>query len=326
MKFAMVSDAQFNGRMTSISGNVFDWGTYLEGQHFWIHDVKKDWTRLNEFDVVMILDLKRWLDLSLEMMDVAQNPLYLFYPEGGDDIYFSMTFEEQKRMFRILKRVDLIGCADERWIDFYNSLFGDKAFFMHVPMPDVVTEYRYWRNYQNKSNDVLLCCNLGLDELRYKTNLINMIAVIKKSGVRCTMVEIDTACSEFVSGFFDMIITYSPRVDMVTYMDRFVSRHLCLLNLSDIIGTSRNAIIGASCGTPVIGNIRSHTQKRLFPGLAVDPLDIEGAANRIKRLIEDKYWYSKVVDFAKAELPYYSKESAMNRLKTAIESKAKVTA
>ena len=144
---------------------------------------------------------------------------------------------------------------------------------------------------------------------------------MKKANVNCVMVEVEESHAEFVSNFFGINIKVSRRVDMTMYADVFVSTSLCLLNLSDIIGTSRNAIVGAGCGTPVIGNIRSHTQRRLFPDLAVDPLDVEKIAGLIKRLIEDKEYYAHVCVQAKEKLPYYSTENALRRFSEAVKSK-----
>jgi len=322
MKFAIISDSQFNGKIaTGMNGNIFDWAVLFKGWHFWIHDVKKDFSRLDEFDVILMVDVSRWFVLAIEMMEVAKKPKYVFYPEGGEDVYFRGTFEEQRYGCEIFRRVNLIGCADEDWIEFYNTLFGNKAFFMHVPTPDFISNCTYWRDWQSKTDDVLLCCNLGMDWDRSKTNLLKSVAAIKKAKVNCMMVEIPESHASFISGFFGINTKISRRVDMKTYADRFVARSLCLLNLSDIIGTSRNAIVGAGCGTPVIGNIKSHTQRRLFPDLAVDPIDTKKISELIRKLISDKEYYAHACIQAREKLPYYSMENALHRVNEAVKSK-----
>ena len=327
MKFSMVSGAAFTGKISGEPDNVFGWISALDGYHFHINKIRDNFSPLYEFDAVLMVDVSRWADDALRLVSKKSKAKFIFYPEAGDEMYFRQAFEKQKLYCEILKEVDLIGCADEDWIDFYNSLFGNKAFFMHVPMSKSVMTCEYWRDWQSKNDTVLVCCNLGMDENRYVTNLIKCFAAIRRSQVNVYFVGLPEDHAEFLHSFFKIDFGFvSSYMTAPQYVDKYVSRHLCLLNLSDLIGTSRNSIVGASCGTPVIGNIKSHTQRRLFPDLAVDPLNTEKISMLIQKLIKDKEYYAHVCAQAKEKLPYYSTENALRRFNEALKSKEAIQA
>jgi len=78
------------------------------------------------------------------------------------------------------------------------------------------------------------------------------------------------------------------------------------------------SITGACCGTAVIGWNESHTQKRLFPDLAVDLYDTDKICILVRKLYKDYEFYKMIADKAFKNTEFYSEENALKRMIDAI--------
>ena len=87
---------------------------------------------------------------------------------------------------------------------------------------------------------------------------------------------------------------------------------------------SRSTVDTAALGVAVVGSNRTQSMNVCYPFTCVDPYDVMGARNLIKRLLEDKSFYNKVVETAKEKVEFYNHENSKYRylssLKDAIEA------
>lgn len=317
-KFAAVSGSSFKGRLTRCSYNIFDWISVWDGVHYPIDEIRANKQELNQYDIVLFLDADRYLDDALVIARQCTCKT-IFYAEGTINTYVSLPFDAQRAFYELLGAVDLVGALEENRMQWYEALWDTKTFFMHTPIPQDVIDGKY-RN-QHKEDQILICCNLGMDEIRYPTNLISSLGVMRNTKRPCVLCEVPpNQVWFFVEKMGVELLSYTTRIDFERYLSKLVAPSRVMLSPSTIIGTSRNAIMGAGCGTPVIGNRDSHTQMKLWPKLGVNIYDIKTMKNLVDRLYEDEKFYKEVCDYAFEQLPHYSLENAKKRFMEAIET------
>jgi len=319
MRFGMISGADWDGKFTGCGNDIFDWISVFEGEHRGVIASRaKNHEGLNEFDVLLMVDVDRYLDDAIQIADECSCKT-VFMAEGTIDRYITMQFDHQKLFFRLLQKVDLIGALEENRMSWYNSLWPEtKTFFMHCPMSDAVINGS--ARVAQKEDRVLACCNLGFGIPYNKTNLITTLGVIKKTGKKLLMCEVPEDQLHFISD--DVGITeysYVGRSPWEHYLRTVVAPSKLMLNTSNMIGTSRNAIFGAGSGTPVIGNMHSHTQQRLWPKLATHVYDVDTMAQMVERLYTDDAFYEDVCAYALEGAQFYSRENAKKRFEEALE-------
>jgi len=318
MKFCIVSGSNFNGKLTcGYMNGIFDWARIFDGTHRHIGDIRDDKTVLNEFDVVLLVDADRYLD---DAVQIAKNCTCktVFCAEGTISSYTAFEFDHQRIFHELLSEVDLIGAFEEDRIPWYESLWDTPAFFMHVPISGELLAGTMPVAAQR--DQVLACCNLGLDKQHAKTNLITSLGVIRKVGHPCLLCEVVENQVWFIAEKMgvEQMQTIS-RIPWNHYIQHVLGPSRMLLNPSDMIGTSRNAIFGAGCGTPVIGNMHSHTQARLFPALSTYIYDTKTMVELAERLYDDQAFYDSVCAYAIEQAQYYSEANAKARFIAALE-------
>jgi hypothetical protein len=318
MKFCMISGANFNGKMTGgYMNGVFDWVRVFDGEHRCIINIRDDKTVLNEYDVVLMVDADRYLDDAIQIATLCDCKT-VFCPEATISAYTAFEFDHQKLFYELLSVVDLIGAFEEDRIQWYESLWDTPAFFMHTPISEEIVSGRM--RQVDKEDRVLICCNLGMDKQHAKTNLITSLGVMRRVKHPCLLCEVVPDQIRFLTetmGIESMdVVTRLPWTD---YTEHIVGPSKLMLNPSDMIGTSRNAIMGAACGTPVIGNMHSHTQARLFPKLSTYIYDVDKMAELIERLYSDSTFYQGVCDYAFEHVDHYSESNALKRFVEALD-------
>lgn len=316
MKFALISEANFRGKVTGYKNNIFDWIRIWDGEHYPYLDIQGKWEILDKYDVVMLGDVDRRLE---DVLSIIRNCKCkkIFYPEGTIQIFTRLPFDHQRLFYELLEKVDLIGAVEENRMQWYESLWKTKVFFLQAPTSPKILKGAY--KSKTKADYVLVCCNLGMDETRYQTNLISSLGVLRKTGKKGFLCEVQNNQVWFFKEKMNVnIVGYSSRLELDGYLTQLVMPAKVILNPSGIIGTSRNAIIGAGCGTPVIGNRDSHTQMRLFPELGTYIYDVKKMAELVNRLYEDDKFYKEICDYAFSKLDYYSIENAKKRFEDAV--------
>ena len=319
MKFCMVSGAEFDGKITSTYMNgIFDWPAIFGGDHRYILSIRDNKKVLNDYDVVLLVDADRYLDDAIQIAKYCECKT-VFCAEGTINAYTQFEFDHQRLFYQLLAEVDLIGALEEDRIPWYESLWNTKVFFMHTPISDEILSGR--KRITEKKDRVLVCCNLGMDKQRTKTNLITSLGVIRKTGKPCLLCEVpENQVWFFVEEMGIKQLDHISRLPWGDYLKHILGPSKLLLNPSDMIGTSRNAIMGAACGTPVIGNMHSHTQKRLFPKLGTYIYDTNAMVELVERLYDDPEFYKEVCDYALEQAQYYSMENSKKRFMDALES------
>lgn len=310
MKFAVISCANFNGKYKKPTYDIFNWCYVLDAMHYYVLDIRDNISVLNNYDVVIFLDVDRYLDNAIQICQECTCKT-VFFPEGTIQIYLKMPFDHQKLFYELLQSVDLIGAAEENMVDWYETVFSTKAFFMHIPITDDFIKGSY-RNMP-KRDVVMVCCNLGMDQERHKTNLITSLGILRKLGKKCILCDVQKEQIPFFKEKMGVnVVSCVGRASVDEYL-KGMRQSVCLLAPSAIIGTSRNAIAGAAVGTPVIGNRDSHTQQRLWPALGTYIYDTEEMISLVNQLYEQKDFYNQCCDYAFEELQFYSTENAKKR-------------
>ncbi len=319
MKLCMVSGADFDGNF--VSGHMdcmFDWVSVFNGVHRSIASIKEDIHQLDEYDVVMLVDADRFLD-DANNIALECSCKTIFVPEGTIYRHLRTPFGNYEKFHRLLQNVDLIGAVEEDRIPWYESIWDTKVFFMHTPASDRLLSGNIKEKVKVKLERILICCNLGFGEPYTQTNLPTSLGIVKKTGKEALLCEIPPDHAKFMVKEFGIEkIRYMGRSPYLFYMQEVIGPSKLLLNPSELIGTSRNAIVGAAVGTPVIGNMHSHTQQRLFPDLCSYIYDTNKMVDLVNRLYEDPIFYKDVCDRAFEEVQYYSKANAKKRFEEAV--------
>lgn len=315
-KFAIISCANWRGKVKNSTANIFDWLLMWDGDHVPHEELNKDITALDNYDICLLLDADRYLDLAIKIAKESKCKT-IFYAEGTLQTYLRMPFQHQEKFYELLQHVDLVGTLEEDLVQWYEAVAGAKAFFMHTPTSDDMVSGRYRKI--PKQGFILVCCNLGMDNERHQTNLISSLGVLKKTDKFGVLCEARPEQMGFYRNVMKVKAQGFCRLHPFFYVVKLVAPAKILLSPSAIIGTSRNAIVGAATGTPVIGSRDSHTQNKLWPKLARYRYDVKGMSELVNRLYDDEVFYKEVCEYAFSQLPYYSVESTKRRFLEAVE-------
>jgi len=86
---------------------------------------------------------------------------------------------------------------------------------------------------------------------------------------------------------------------------------------------SRATVDTAAMGVAVVGSNRTQSMQVCYPHTIVDPFDVTSARRLIRKLLDDKEFYKKVVETVKTNVEWYnhqnSKERYLESLKQALE-------
>ena len=86
------------------------------------------------------------------------------------------------------------------------------------------------------------------------------------------------------------------------------------INLENRYTQGKFSIDCAIAGVPCVGSNTLTAMQKLWPDLAVDAFDLDGAIAKVKRLLEDKQFYNDCINKASANLQYFDVKGSVLRL------------
>ena len=81
---------------------------------------------------------------------------------------------------------------------------------------------------------------------------------------------------------------------------------------------SRATVDTAALGVAVVGSNRTQSMNVCYPHTTVDPYDVKGTRELLRRLIEDEEFYNLVVETAKEKVEFYNHENSRERYLNAL--------
>lgn len=315
LKLAMVSSDTRCGYMTALMGdawNMYYWLYLFRGYHYSYEAVKDTPWELNKYDVVMLSGNPHNFQ---DIVNIAQSikAVTIFYPEGDISLYHDYAIQQTHFMATAIEACDactVMGVQEENTVAYYKSLLKSKVFFLHVPTPDDIVEGALFRKREYKYDDILIYADIK------PTNPLVALGVAKKLGKPVRITGIDEQHVNFIRNYLGIPVTdfKEATVEQITYFLQWVAPSRIMIYPTRWIGSSRQTISGAVCGTPVIGNHDSHTQQRLFPMLGTYIYDMDKMCEVAEKLYTDNKFYDECCAYAMHEALFYGATNSIKRL------------
>jgi len=314
LKFAIVSADSFCGPMRAGGGDfcMYDWSRMFEiCYHYSASYLSNNFSELDKYDLVFLTGHTGYLP-NCKFIAENTKAKTIWFPEGDVSLYNDrFNFDAYIGSW---DACSMIGIVEEDKIPFYQALTKSKVFFMHVPIQEDLINGLFYKDLSQKNNDILIYGDNN------PNNPVVAFAVAKLLNKPISTTVIPEEAINFIKNRYNISVSRaSGKISQIEYLANWVSNSRVMLYPTRWIGTARQNISGAMCGTPVVGNRDSHTQKRLFPKLGTYIYDIEGMCELVNRLYEDPVFYKENVDYAREAVKFYSEENALNRLLQAYE-------
>ena len=305
---------KMNGERDDCTG-FMNWLSVWDGILFSFDEMKKDFSILNNFEVVMFSGHPYYLSLITTMaLALKGKVVTIFLPEGDVSQYDKYGINSfASEVYEAWNAVDVIASMEEDKIPYYKSLTDSLVKFIHVPLDEKMERGLFRVANADKTEHILI----------YGDNNANApltaIAVSRLLDKPIHVVCIDEVKVDKIKKLWGVKIDY-----VLGKMAQYPFLRLlgkCWLHIYPTrwIGSSRESIACAVARTPCIGTDRSHTQRRLFPKLSCDPYDIEKMVALGKRLYTDLEFYDEIVNYAWDNVNFYNLENTKKRFIEAYE-------
>ena len=313
LNFAMVTAdttcGEAQGFLTGDMWNMYYWLHMFKKGYHYSFDYFKDETKiaeLNNYDIVMFSGNDGHLNDIIKIAERIR-AVTIFFPEGDISLYHDKAIHPET--YRAWDACSVVSCVEEDKIPFYEALTHSVVKFLHVPVPETFCNGGFHSGEFNKTNDILIYGDNN------PNNPIVALAIARQLNLPVAITALPAETIEFIKGYFGIRVSrHMGKLSQVEYLQQWVAPSKVIIYPTRWIGTARQVISGALCGTPVIGNRDSHTQKRLFPMLGTYIYDIEKMCELTERLYTDARFYKDCCDFAFEQVKFYSEKSAIRRM------------
>ena len=297
-----------NGERDDCTG-FMNWLSIWKGVLYSYEAMKQDCSVLEQYKAVMFSGHPAYFESLIAIANKLKGKVVtMFLPEGDIsqyDMYGINSFSDVP--YKAMNSVDVICSMEEDKIPYYSAISNTPAVFVHVPIDDRMASGEFRFPIEKKSKHILV----------YADNNPNCPVTVFGLARRLKM-PLKTVCIpeqklESVKQTFDLVIDGAyGKLGQYPFLRLLGS---CLLNVYPTrwIGSSRQSISCAIAGTPCIGSDRSHTQRRLFPDLAVDIYDVQGMAQLIYNLSVDIHLYQYICNKAWSGVQFYNLENTKKR-------------
>ena len=317
-KMALVTADTRDGFITTPMGdhwNMYYWANVLQAYHLSYETLRANPSRLDEFDWAICSGHPQYLETLLEVAEQSKCRI-AFFPEGDVSLYHDRVrcAGAEQFIYRIWNSVDFVAVVEEDKIPFYELFTHVPVKFIHVPVPKRLVRGDYFVGVQGKSRDLLI----------YGDNNPNnphiAFGVARRLRLPVSVTAVPITDVEFYGRYFGVSIARaSEKTDQDDYLRHWMGPSRVCIYPTNWIGTSRQVIAGAACGTPVVGNRDSHVMKRLFPELGVYNYDVRRIIELVTKLYADDEYYRSIVERSRSALEFYSEKNALGRLLLAME-------
>jgi len=320
LRFCLITADTACGPFRNFVGSDF-WNFYYwmhlfdYNYHFNYGIIVKNPEFLNKFDIVMISGNPAHTE---EIFYIAEKckAITIWFPEGDTCLYHdNREGGIRGDAIKAMNACDIVGIVEEDKKPFWDALLYKPVKFLHTPVPDRLCNGAFYANSSLKSNNLLVYGDNN------PNNPLIAFAVAKKLKLPVKVVQINDDIIEFVKHYLGVnVISNEPKMSQVDFLSLFVASSKLIIYPTRWIGTARQVISGAICGTPVIGNRDSHTQQKLFPTLAIYNYDMTKMLELTKRLYDDIDFYEECCKYAFEQVKFYSETNASERMLEAYHS------
>lgn len=311
LKVAMVTADTRDGYITELMGdswNMYYWLYLTKGMQYWFESERLKDNELDKYDVVIFSGYPYYFKKIQELAKQTK-AVTIFFPEGDISLYGDKGIF--KDYWETIDACSAYGSAEEDKIDYFRIMLTHaKPYFMHIPIP---TEWcnGSMRNYNlaSKSKNILIYGD---------NNPNNPTVAVAVARLLNRPIWTNVIGPEDINYIKNVLKVEVPKADGKMSQDEYMAMRVrfswLMVYPTRWIGTGRQVITGAVCGTPVIGSRDSHTQNRLFPELACANYDMKKMTFLAEKLFDDEKYYRKVCDYALDNMRFYSVENALQRL------------
>lgn len=298
--------------------SFLSWVGIWQGKHYSFEAVRQDSKKmsevLSEYKVVIFSGHPQYFAEIIEMArSLRGKAVTAFLPEGDVSQYDLQGINSfQPMAYEAWNECDVFMSMEEDKLEYYRSLTSARVEFVHVPLDPRMEVGEFWVPREEKSKHVVVYGDNN------PNGPITVFGVMRTVGwpIRTVCIE-EGKLGSLVRLFGVDIVSPIWKVPQFEYL-RVLGKSFVHLYPTRWIGSAREVISCAVVGTPCIGTYWSHTQRRLFPGLSVNPWDVVQMRLMIQRLVDDKEFYNTVVEYAWSQVGFYSMELTISRFLQAL--------
>lgn len=295
---------------TGDSTSYYIWSNIWRGYHYSFSEMKKDCSILTKYKFVLVSGDDSYLDTILKICEFLRGETVVaFLPEGDISLYDQLGINSfNGKIYEVFNAVDVIFSFEEDKIPYYSYLTDTPAVFVHVPLDNKMEEGFFKVPIESKSDNIVV----------YGDNNPNcpitacVIAKRLKKPVRTVCIKQEHVEKIKKLLGVDIEVSFAGKLSQYNF-HRLLGNSWVHIYPTRWIGSAREQIACAAVGTPCIGSDKSHTQKRLFPGLATDIYDVEKMTKLASMLYEDKGFYREVTEYAWNNLSFYNLKNTKER-------------
>jgi len=285
---------------------------------------------LNKFDV-LIFELtfyNTWQRHFIEIADKVTAKTLLW--TGAVDRFLRFVKPESLgELTRGLELVDYIGTLNGEDVKTW-KVWAPQAHVFHLPIWYDIPEQQslFPGNISPDSNFVLLCVHtsLWLDDHARRGD-VQSIVIYKRlkemypelRGLTFMMRRHREFHEKTQGTIQEMGINDLEVCPHSSLWYQFMAQAFCSIDMTQTKIMGKWSIHHAIAGTPIISTDVSDAQRRLFPDLTVSWWDAEGAIEKYVALREGKFDRENIVEKAKKALPFFSRKSALKRIRREME-------
>lgn len=317
MKFCLLSlmpPSDSDGKVVTEEVNrITQWATVMNGIHY--NSVKFDKGRyglpyefFNEFDLVMVAVRHESIEVGLKIKRQSTARVVVFL-DGEMEYFTSYVWGDlQVKFVELLNIADAVGVTHEYAIPIIKALTARPVGLVGVPYP--LKRVREELCPPGEKKQVIQLGSM------FRNGFVNLatLAEIGLPGAVDIYSRKEIEQIRLMRKYMPIppiSFKYTPRwEDFMSHLNESImGLHM---DFRQIWG--RFALDCAAVRMPCIAPENFYTQKRLFPRLCVNYLDIDGAVRLAKELLKNNSFYEEVMAYAESQLAFFDNKEAEKRL------------
>jgi len=225
------------------------------------------------------------IDYAVELWDRAFNPYGL----------------EQELM-----QADVLFVSEPAMLSHVKALINNRKPVHHLAHPSNIDGLRkYYKAKELRTEEIVTLIH------RYDNNWMDPLLATKNLPWNTYAVCLDPNIMVHLYAFYKYLI---PGVEFTKYIG-WVARKMVMLDSYHKIHTyGRSAVDCACLQVPVVGSTWQWAQNYLWPNTTVEPGDVYGQTQLIKKLMKDEKFYDDCVEIATEKVAHFSYENKRQEL------------
>ncbi len=322
MKILIMTEKDFNGYIPTTFQNNLQWDIYLQkslnAYHLSFYSLQLKGFNFKKFDMAIVIPPYDNPNVADIFKHISKDTTLVVMQEGSKDHWLNYSIKQQMNYINAVNHAAAFLSPNKKDIAFYKVILKIPIHQFSIYCDTLqVKEFGNTKVKKKIPKSMMIGANFDLRGMGLADVYVGS-GIVKNIGIPTMRNALVKDNDTFVNEMFKVNTQVYPYVEQKDWLP-ILNRYQVAVHLANETGTGQLQIQCACLGVPCIGTKDIDLQSYLFPELTIDNSELEEGRILMKRLMNDKTFFSQVMTEAYRRVSELDTIVALPRFKKILE-------